>query len=82
MVQLYIRQPVASRSRPVRELKAFDKPMLRPGETRTMRFRLEARHLGAHDDAGRYVVEPGLIEIYLGGSSQTSVMTQVTLTKS
>ncbi len=82
VVQLYIRQPVASRSRPVRELKAFDKPMLRPGETRTMRFRLEARHLGAHDDAGRYVVEPGLIEIYLGGSSQTSVMTQVTLTKS
>ncbi len=82
VVQLYVRQPVASRSRPVRQLKAFDKPMLRAGETRTVTFRLEGSRLGAHDDAGRYVVEPGLVEIYLGGSSQTSVMTQVMLTKS
>jgi beta-glucosidase len=82
VVQLYVRQPVASRSRPVRQLKAFDKPMLRAGETRTVTFRLEGSRLGAHDDAGRYVVEPGPVEIYLGGSSQTSVMTQVMLTKS
>ena len=32
-MQLYVRQPVANRSRPVRQLKAFDKPMLRAGET-------------------------------------------------
>ncbi|WP_197279808.1 glycoside hydrolase family 3 N-terminal domain-containing protein [Bosea sp. AAP35] len=82
VVQLYIRQPVASRSRPVRELKGFAKPMLRAGETRTVRFKLDAASLGAHDEAGRYTVEPGDIEIYLGGSSLTSVMTQVTLTKS
>lgn len=81
VVQLYIRQPVSSRSRPVRELKAFEKPMLRAGETRTVTFRLDAKRLGAHDDQGRYVVEPGLIEIYLGGSSQSSLMTQVILTK-
>ncbi len=82
VVQLYVRQPLASRSRPVRELKGFDKVMLRAGETRTVRFRLDATRLGFHDEAGRYTVEPGLIEIYLGGSSRTDVATQVKLTKS
>lgn len=82
VVQLYIRQPVASRSRPLRELKGFDKVMLRAGETRTVRFRLDAARLGAHDDEGRYKVEPGEVEIYLGGSSQATVRTQVLLTKS
>lgn len=82
VVQLYIRQPVASLSRPVRELKAFDKVTLRAGETRSVRFRLDAARLGAHDETGRYKVDPGQIEIYLGGSSQTSVMTQVLLTSS
>ncbi|HEV7260840.1 MAG TPA: glycoside hydrolase family 3 N-terminal domain-containing protein [Bosea sp. (in: a-proteobacteria)] len=82
VVQLYIRQPVATRSRPLRELKGFDKVMLRAGETRTVRFRLEAARLGAHDEVGRYTVDPGEVEIYLGGSSRTSVMTRLLLTKS
>ncbi len=82
VVQLYVRQPVASRSRPLRLLKSFDKVMLRAGETRSVRFRLDAARLGAHDEDGRYTVEPGAVEIYLGGSSQTSVTTQVLLTKS
>lgn len=82
VVQLYIRQPVASRSRPVRELKAFDKVMLRAGETRSVRFQLDAAKLGAHDEQGRYKVDPGQIEIYLGGSSRNAVMTQVVLTTS
>ncbi len=82
VVQLYIRQPVASRSKPLRQLKAFDKVMLRAGETRNVRLRLDAAQLGGHDEEGRYKIEPGQIEIYLGGSSQTSVMTQVLLTTS
>jgi len=82
VVQLYIRQPVASRSRPLRELKGFDKVVLRSGETRTVRFRLDAARLGFHDDEGRYKVEPGTVEIYLGGSSQASTRTEVVLTKS
>ena len=82
VVQLYVRQPVAGRSRPLRQLKNFDKVTLRAGETRTVRLRLDAAQLGAHDEEGRYTVEPGVIEIYLGGSSQTSVTTQVLLTKS
>lgn len=81
VVQLYIRQPVASRSRPVRELKAFAKIMLKAGETHTVRFRLAADQLGAHDDAGRYSVEPGEIALYLGGSSLAETRTQITLTR-
>jgi beta-glucosidase len=81
VVQLYIRQPVASRSRPLRELKAFDKVSLRAGETRRVTFRLEAASLGAHDDEGRYRVDPGEVEIHLGGSSQASARTQVLLTE-
>ena len=81
VVQLYIRQPVASRSRPLRELKAFDKVSLRAGETRRVTFRLEAASLGAHDDEGRYRVDPGEVEIHLGGSSQAPARTQVLLTE-
>ena len=82
VVQLYIRQPVASLSRPLRELKGFEKVTLKAGETRTVRFRLEAAKLGAHDERGRYVVDPGEVEIYLGGSSRAAAKTQVILTKS
>jgi len=81
VVQLYIRQPVAGRSRPLRELKGFDKVMLRAGEMRTVQFTLKASQLGAHDDEGRYQVDPGEVEIYLGGSSQAVSRTQVLLTK-
>jgi beta-glucosidase len=81
VVQLYIRQPVATRSRPVRELKGFSKIALKAGETRSVRFRLEAAKLGYHDDAGRYVVEPGGFEIYLGGSSLADAKTAIELVK-
>lgn len=82
VAQLYVRQPVASLSRPLRELKGFTKVMLKAGERKTVRFRLEAARLGAHDDEGRYVVDPGEIEIYLGGSSRAAVKAQVRLAKS
>lgn len=81
VAQLYIRQPVASLSRPLRELKGFQKVTLKAGETRTLRFRLDARQLGVHDEQGRSVVDPGEVEIYLGGSSRAEAKTQVLLTK-
>ena len=82
VVQLYIRQPVSSLSRPLRELKGFEKVMLKAGETKAVRFRLEASKLGAHDEQGRYVVDPGEVEIYLGGSSRAAAKSRVILTKS
>ncbi len=73
VVQLYTRQLVASRSRPVRELKAFRKVELKPGQTRTVHFQLKASELGFHDDEGRYLVEPGPFKIFAGGSSAASL---------
>jgi beta-glucosidase len=69
VVQLYVRDLVASRSRPVRELKGFEKVALAPGEARIVTFRLPGRELGFHLDDGTYVVEPGQFQVWVGGSS-------------
>ncbi|MFN3674166.1 MAG: glycoside hydrolase family 3 C-terminal domain-containing protein, partial [Bosea sp. (in: a-proteobacteria)] len=82
VVQLYVRQPIASRSRPVRELKAFEKVAIAAGETRRVRLRVAASRLGFHDDAGRYHIEHGAFELYLGGSSAASLKAGFVLTKS
>jgi beta-glucosidase len=81
VVQLYTRQLVASRSRPVKELRAFEKVTLRPGEVRTLSFRLNAQDLGFHDDAGRYVVEAAPFKVFAGGSSETAVATDFLVTR-
>jgi beta-glucosidase len=69
VAQLYVRQPLASVSRPVRQLKAFDKVMLQPGESRVVTFTVPAATLGYHTAQGRHVVEPGRFEVFAGGSS-------------
>jgi beta-glucosidase len=73
VAQLYVRDPVASRSRPVRELKAFEKVALAPGEARTLTLRVPVRDLGFHLDDGTYVVEPGRFEVGVGGDSRASL---------
>lgn len=75
VVQLYIGDPVASRSRPVRELKAFQKIALAPGESRRVDFRITADDL-AFVRADRIaeperVFEPGEFVIEIGGSSES-----------
>lgn len=69
VVQLYTRDPVASRSRPLRELKAFEKISLDPGETKRVTLRVPLEALGFHLDDGSYVVEAGAIQVFVGGSS-------------
>jgi beta-glucosidase len=66
--QLYIRDPVASVSRPVQELRGFRRITLQPGETRRVSFTLDPRHF-AFWQAGRWRVEPGAIELMIGSSS-------------
>jgi beta-glucosidase len=70
VVQLYTRDPVASRSRPVRELKAFEKVALEPGETKRVTLHVPVDQLGFHGDDGTYLVEAGEIELFVGGSSE------------
>ncbi|TDR94648.1 glycoside hydrolase family 3 N-terminal domain-containing protein [Enterovirga rhinocerotis] len=73
VVQLYLRQPVASLSRPVRQLKAFEKVTLKPGESRVVTLRVPAADLGFHREDGTYVVEPGRFEIFAGTSSDAAL---------
>ena len=70
VVQLYIHDLHASVTRPVQELKGFQRISLAPGETRTITFQLDVRQLGFYNQAMAYVVEPGVIEVMIGSSSQ------------
>lgn len=69
VVQLYVRQPVASVSRPLRQLKAFEKVSVGRGDSRLLTFRVPAAELGFHREDGSYVVEPGPFHVFVGSSS-------------
>ena len=76
VVQLYLHDPVASLSQPVRRLRGFERVTLRPGKSQQVSFTIDRSDFGFYDNRGRFVVEPGTIELYAGSSSQA------TLTKS
>ncbi len=80
VVQLYIRDLVASVTRPVRELKAFEKIRLRPGERRTVAFTLVAGDLAFYGRAMRLLAEPGRFHAWIGGSSSSDLRTEFVLT--
>ncbi len=69
VVQLYIRDLVGNVTRPVRELKGFERVRLAPGERRTITFRLNADALAFHGQDMRRIVEPGEFRAWIGGSS-------------
>jgi beta-glucosidase len=69
VVQLYIRDVAASVTRPVRELKGFERVTLGPGERRRVNFTLTAEHLGFYDRRMRFAVEPGAFKVFVGDSS-------------
>lgn len=69
VVQLYVRDVAASRTRPVRELKGFERITLQPGEKRRLSFTLAPEHLGFYNREMRYVVEPGEFKVFVGNSS-------------
>jgi beta-glucosidase len=73
VVQLYIRDPVASLSQPVRRLRGFERVTLAPGQQRTLTFTLDKSDFGFHDNSGRFVVEPGQIDVYAGNSSKADL---------
>ena len=69
VVQLYIRDPVATMTRPVKELKGFQRVSLQPGQKRRIEFVLDREHLGFWNREMRYVVEPGEFRVMVGSSS-------------
>jgi beta-glucosidase len=82
VVQLYVRDLVGSITRPVRELKAFEKIALRPGERRTMDFTLATSDLAFCGRAMRLAAEPGRFHAWIGGSSEASLRTEFALVDS
>ena len=73
VAQLYLHDPVASISQPVRRLRGFERVTLDPGESTTVRFTLDASDFGFYDNRGKFVVEPGVIEVYAGDDSTASL---------
>jgi len=70
VVQLYVRDLVGSVTRPVRELKGFERVRLAPGETTTVSFRLHSDDLAFFGRDNSPVVEPGEFHVWIGGSSE------------
>lgn len=70
VVQLYTHQQVKYITRPVKELKAFKRVTLEPQQTQTVSFDLPVNQLGFYDRDNRFVVEPGIVEVMVGNSSQ------------
>jgi beta-glucosidase len=73
VVQLYICDLYASVTRPVKELKGFEKIHLDGGESKTVSFRLTDKELGFFNNQGKFVVEPGDFDVMVGGNSRDTM---------
>ena len=69
VVQLYISDVASSVTRPLKELKGFQRITLQPGEKKRVEFKLRSNHLGFYNRSMRFVVEPGEFKIMIGPNS-------------
>jgi beta-glucosidase len=79
VVQLYIRDLVGNVTRPVRELKGFQRVRLRPGESREVSFRLGPDDLAFYGRDMKRMTEAGEFHAWIGGSSAAELRTGFTL---
>jgi len=79
VVQLYLHDPVASISQPIRRLRGFERVTLGPGQARTVSFTLDKSDFGFYDNRGKLVVEPGQIDVYAGNSSSAELTKSFTV---
>jgi beta-glucosidase len=73
VVQLYVHDPVASTSRPVRELKGFERITLEPGERRRVEFQLDLSELGSYDREMRRVVTRGAYDVWIAPDAASGI---------
>ena len=78
-MQLYIRDVVSSVTRPVKELKGFQRVSLDPGEQRTLAFDVTPEHLAFYDINMVFRVEPGEFRLMVGSSSRDEDLQTITL---
>ncbi len=79
VVQLYLHDQAANIARPVKELKGFEKLMLKAGEAKTVTFSLTEKELGFFMPDGTYVVEPGAFSVMVGTNAQEGLSTEFTI---
>lgn len=70
VVQLYIRDVAASRTRPILELKAFQKVALKPGETKTISFAISEKEIEFYTANKKWEAEPGEFKLFVGPNSK------------
>ncbi|GGF12472.1 glycosyl hydrolase [Hymenobacter cavernae] len=69
VTQLYLHDPIASTVRPLKELKDFQKVMLKPGESKTITFTIDKEKLAFYNQKLEWVAEPGDFNLMLGSAS-------------
>ncbi len=79
VVQMYVRDLVSSVTRPVRELKGFQKIFLQPGETKAVDLEITPESLAFYDIHMKFTVEPGEFEIMVGNSSRAEDLQKAVL---
>jgi beta-glucosidase len=80
VVQMYIRDCISSVTRPVKELKGFERITLKPGQTETVSLEITPEHLAFYDIDMNYRVEAGEFVIMVGNSSRDEDLQKVVLT--
>jgi beta-glucosidase len=78
-VQLYIRDLVGSITRPVKELKGFQRVALKPGESKKVSFSITPELLKFYNADLQWVIEPGEFTVFIGGNSDTDNKAQFTV---
>src|SRR5690606_37278052 len=81
VVQLYIRDQVGSVTRPVKELKGFQKILLKKGVKKTVEFEISSEDLKFYGIDMQFAAEPGDFEIFVGGTSATDMKLEFELVK-
>ena len=81
IVQLYVRDLVGSLVRPVKELKGFEKIYLQPGESREVKFTLNASDLAFWTSAKEKIVEPGEFDLWISGDSASGTPVKFNVTE-
>mmetsp|Transcript_63668 Transcript_63668/g.103136 ORF Transcript_63668/g.103136 Transcript_63668/m.103136 type:complete len:738 (-) Transcript_63668:95-2308(-) len=79
VVQLYVHDRVASRVRPVRELKGFRKIQLQPGESKEVAFTLSRKDFAFHGPDSKLRAEPGAFDVWVSPSSEAGELRRFTL---
>ncbi len=77
VVQLYVHDRVAPTSRPVRELKGFQRVTLAPGEHKMVQFSVKANDLGSYDPAMHWIVPIGIYDVWVAPDSASGIATSV-----